>query len=125
MLASMAWESYLNIWNLIPGCLMWITWLERNRHYFEDTKKTLEELKVLYQRSPFEWSRCWSFTNCSSLSEFMFSLRLVSKFPSLFFFFFGNLFYPFLVVHHHEQLVFFLTIFFNNIFLITYQKKKF
>ena len=25
-----------NIWNLIPGCLMWIVWLERNRRSFED-----------------------------------------------------------------------------------------
>ena len=57
---------------------MWIAWLERNNHSFEDTEKTLEELKVLYQRSLFEWSRCWGFTNCSSLSEFMLSLRLVS-----------------------------------------------
>ena len=45
---------------------------------FEDTEKTLEELKVLCQCSLFEWSRCWGFTDCSSLFEFMFSLRLVS-----------------------------------------------
>ena len=25
-----------NIWNLIPGCLMWIVWLERNRRSFDD-----------------------------------------------------------------------------------------
>ena len=25
-----------NIWNLIPSCLMWIVWLERNRRSFED-----------------------------------------------------------------------------------------
>ena len=27
-----------NIWNLIPGCLMWTTWTKRNRHSFEDSK---------------------------------------------------------------------------------------
>ena len=46
------WHQWLgnntsNIWNLIPGCLMWIAWLERNGRTFEDTKMTLEELKVL------------------------------------------------------------------------------
>ena len=46
------WHQWLgkhnsNIWNLIPGCLMWIVWLERNRHSFEDNEKTLDELKVL------------------------------------------------------------------------------
>ena len=65
-----------NIWNLILGCLMWIVWLERNRRSFENKEKTLGELKVLCQRSLFEWSRCWGFTDSSSLSEFMFSLRL-------------------------------------------------
>ena len=53
----------LDIWNSIPGCLMWIFWLEQNRHSFEETEKTLEELKVLCKRSLFDWSRCWDFTN--------------------------------------------------------------
>ena len=65
-----------NIWNLIPRCLMWIIWLERNRRSLENMEKTLDELKVLCQRNPFEWSHCWGFTDSSSLSEFMFSLRL-------------------------------------------------
>ena len=81
------WHQWLrkhnsNIWNLIPGCLMWIAWLEWNRRSFENTKKMLDELKVLCQRSLFEWSRCWDFTDYCSLSKFMFSLRLVSWFPS-------------------------------------------
>ena len=36
-------ESYSNISNLIPGCLMWIVWLDQNRRSFDDTKKKLEE----------------------------------------------------------------------------------
>ena len=57
---------------------MWIVWLERNRHSFEDNEKTLDELKVLCQRSLLEWSHYWGFTDCPSLSEFMLSLSLVS-----------------------------------------------
>ena len=77
------WHQWLgnhnsDIWNLVPGCLMWIVWLERNRRSFEDNEKTLDELKVLCQRSLLKWSRCWGFTYCSSLSEFMLSLSLVS-----------------------------------------------
>ena len=68
----------LNIWNSVLGCLMWIVWLERNRHSFEDNEKTLDELKVLCQRSLLEWCRCWGFSNCSSPSEFLSSLSLVS-----------------------------------------------
>ena len=53
-------------------------WLERNRQSFGDKEKTLDELKVLSHRSLLEWSHCWGFTDCSSLSEFMSSLSLVS-----------------------------------------------
>ena len=57
---------------------MWIVWLERNRRSFKDKEKTLDELKVLCHRGLSEWSRCWGFTDCSSLSEFLSSLNLVS-----------------------------------------------
>ena len=75
------WHRWLgkhnsNIWNLIPGYLMWIVWLKQNHRTFENMEKTLDELKVLCQRSLFEWSRCCGFTDSLSLSEFMFSLRL-------------------------------------------------
>ena len=53
-------------------------WLEQNPHSFEDNEKTLDELKVLCQHSLLEWSHCWGFTDFSSLSEFMYSLNLVS-----------------------------------------------
>ena len=77
------WHQWLrnhnsDIWNLVPGCLIWIVWLERNRCSFEDNEKTLDELKVLCQRRFLEWFRCWGFTDCSSLSEFLSSLSLVS-----------------------------------------------
>ena len=85
LLASMAWlgnhTSY--IWNLVLGCLMWIVWLERNHRSFEDTEKTLKELKVLCKCSLFDWSQCWGFTDCSSLWEFLCSLRIASRFLSL------------------------------------------
>ena len=67
-----------DIWNLVPGCLMWIVWLERNCQSFEDKEKTLDELKLLYQRSLLEWSRCRGFTDCSSPSEFFSFLSVVS-----------------------------------------------
>ena len=37
---------------------MWIVWLERNRRFFEDNEKTLDELKVLCLHSLLEWSPC-------------------------------------------------------------------
>ena len=88
MLGSVAgllscWHQWLgkhnsDIWNLVSGYLMWIVWLERNHRSFKDNEKTLDELKVLCQHSLLEWSHCWDFSDCSSLSKFMYSLSLVS-----------------------------------------------
>ena len=36
-----------NIWNMVPGCLMWIVWTERNRCSFEDIEKSLVQLQAL------------------------------------------------------------------------------
>ena len=112
-------KHYLDIWNLVPRCLMWIVWLERNRRSFEDKEKTLDELKVLCHHSLLEWSRCWSFMDCSSLSEFLSSLILVSWLPSVccavcFFYF---LLFIIMNLFFHFSLIY-------NSFVITYQKKK-
>ena len=39
----------LNVWNLVPGCLMWIVWREQNCCSFEDTISSLDQLKSLLQ----------------------------------------------------------------------------
>ena len=31
-----------DIWNLVPGCLMWNIWAERNWRFFEDMAKSLD-----------------------------------------------------------------------------------
>ena len=80
------WHQWLgkhnsDIWNLVPGCLMWNRGLCGWNEIvipFEDIEKMLDELKVLCQRSLLEWSRCWGFTDCSSIIEFMLSRSLVS-----------------------------------------------
>ena len=77
------WNHWLgkhdsDIWNLISGCLMWTVWMERNHRSFEDSEKYLVELIGLCQRSLFDWSQCWGFTECSSIVQFFSSLSLVS-----------------------------------------------
>ena len=77
------WNHWLvkhdsDIWNLIPGCLMWTVWMERNHRFFEDSEKSLVELIGLCQRSLFDRSQCWGFIECSSIVQFFSSLSLVS-----------------------------------------------
>lgn len=107
------------IWNMVPSCLMWIVWTERNRRSFEDTEKSLVQLQALCQKTLFDWFRCWGFSECSTILEFISSLSIVLCLLFV-------LFVAFPCVHHHEHLVlafFYFLVCFNNI-LFTYQKKK-
>ena len=66
-----------DIWNLVPGCLMWTIWIERNRHSFKDIGKSLAQLLDVCHWTLYGWSRCWGLSDCSTLMDFLLSLRIV------------------------------------------------
>ena len=39
------------IWNMVPGCLMWIVWKEQNHRLFEDNVISLDQLKYEFQHT--------------------------------------------------------------------------
>ena len=62
-----AWRNWLgnytsNVWNMVPMCLMWLVWKERNAQTFKDTERPIDLLKTLLARTLFEWSRIWRHT---------------------------------------------------------------
>ena len=65
-----------NIWDLVLGSLMWTIWTEQNQQSFEDEGKTMVQLLEICQRTLFDWSRCWGFSDCSSLMDFISSIRI-------------------------------------------------
>ena len=65
-----------DIWIMVPGCLMWIVWTERNWRSFENTEKSLVQLQAFCQKTLFDWSRCWGFSECSTILEFISSLSI-------------------------------------------------
>ena len=65
-----------DIWDLVLGCLMWIIWIERNRRSFEDEEKTVVQLLEFCQRTLFDWSRCWGYSDSSTLLDFLSSIRI-------------------------------------------------
>ena len=65
-----------NIWNLVPGCLLWTIWIERNRRSFEDEEKTVVQLLEHCQQTLFDWSRCWGYSDCSTLLDFLSSISI-------------------------------------------------
>lgn len=62
-----------DFWNLVQSFFMWIIWTECNRHSFKDTKKSLTQLIDLCQQTLLDWSWCWAFSNCFSLTKFLVS----------------------------------------------------
>ena len=58
------------IWNLVPACLMWLVWQERNTRTFEDKERTLDHLKSLLFGTLFLWAHIWGCKNCISLFDF-------------------------------------------------------
>jgi hypothetical protein len=57
------------IWGLIPQCLMWVIWRERNARSFEDLEKTIQELKQFFLSMLLEWVNASDISHFNSLYE--------------------------------------------------------
>ena len=60
-----------NVWNMVPACLMWLIWQERNSCMFEDIGRSVDLLESLLAGTLFEWSRIWGFTYYITESDFL------------------------------------------------------
>jgi hypothetical protein len=61
------WYNYFgkhnfSVWNLVPLCLMWTIWRERNSRIFEDKDHSKTKLTELFFGTLFDWARVWGFT---------------------------------------------------------------
>jgi hypothetical protein len=43
------------IWKMIPHCLIWCLWHERNARHFLDSERHIHELKLFFFHSLFDW----------------------------------------------------------------------
>ena len=70
-----SWGNQVSaIWNLVPLCLMWIVWRERNQRTFEDMELSTIKLIELFFGLLFDWVRAWGLIPMSSLPDFVASL---------------------------------------------------
>nr|XP_023901284.1 F-box protein At3g07870-like isoform X2 [Quercus suber] len=67
-----------HIWNLVPLCLMWYIWRERNQRTFEDLDRFGDQVLTLFSGSLFDWARAWGLTYSDSPLFFLTSLLLCS-----------------------------------------------
>ena len=64
------------IWNLVPLCIFWCIWKERNRRTFEDLDSYSDQMLASFSGTLFDWSRAWGLTTSDSLPSFISSLSL-------------------------------------------------
>ena len=43
------------VWRMVPHCVMWCLWRERNAHHFEDCERSIVDLKMLFFQTLYEW----------------------------------------------------------------------
>ena len=67
------------IWNIIPLCLMWLVWRERNARMFEDMSRSEAQLLETFANSLYDWSWIWGLTTTNTVFEFVVSLDSVSS----------------------------------------------
>ena len=70
-----------SIWNLVPQCIMWNIWRERNGRTFEDKDHFVGKIIELLMGSLYDWSVAWDLCSFHSLGDFLESLSL-SSLPS-------------------------------------------
>ena len=71
-----SWRNWLgkhssSVWNLVPACLMWTIWKERNRRFFENLECSDNQILETFVTTLFQWSRIWAFTSCTSIVSFI------------------------------------------------------
>ena len=79
-----AWQGkfvrhhHIDVWRLVPHCLIWCIWHERNARSFESCERSLLEIKSFFLHTLFEWSVVFSHFSCSSFFLFLDRYSFVS-----------------------------------------------
>ena len=59
------------IWMAVPHCLMWCIWSERNNQCFEDSERTVADLKLLFFRMLTDWMSIVTSYSIFSIHDLM------------------------------------------------------
>jgi hypothetical protein len=59
------------IWKMIPHCLMWCLWCERNSRIFNGEETSIPALKFRFLQALFEWLKASDLISSKSISEML------------------------------------------------------
>uniref|UniRef100_A0A2N9IT43 Reverse transcriptase zinc-binding domain-containing protein n=1 Tax=Fagus sylvatica TaxID=28930 RepID=A0A2N9IT43_FAGSY len=59
------------LWDMVPLCVFWCLWWERNARSFEGTERNLIEVKGMVLRTLMDWSKATRVVSFSSVFDFL------------------------------------------------------
>ena len=60
-----------DIWTVVPHCLLWCIWKERNSRCFEDIEHSMPDTKLLFFRTLLDWFSVWRNHPFSSILDLL------------------------------------------------------
>jgi len=75
--ASFGYGPIKEVWQLVPLCLMWCLWRERNARYFEDIEASMLELRKRLLNTLYIWVAAHLSLSVFTYADFLnlFSVR--------------------------------------------------
>jgi hypothetical protein len=68
-------KVHSKIWNMVPLCLLWTLWRERNGRTFENSERTDSQVQELFSNTLYDWAITWGYSRCDSVLSFLDSLH--------------------------------------------------
>jgi hypothetical protein len=59
------------IWKMVPHCLMWCLWQERNDRTFKEKERTIPALKLHFLHTLLNWSKASHLDGACSLPDML------------------------------------------------------
>jgi hypothetical protein len=64
-------RTVMQTWRMVPLCVMWCIWRERNARIFEDRELGILELKKRVIQTLFSWRAMWHSPQVTTLADFL------------------------------------------------------
>ena len=69
-----------HIWIIVPHCLMWCLWMEKNSRCFEDNERSISNLKLFFFRNLVDWLLALQNQSFPSFLEFLDLFNFCTRF---------------------------------------------
>ena len=61
----------IDLWRVVPHCVLWCIWRERNSRCFEGKEQSISKFKSLLLHTLIEWSSSFNLFPCSNFLEML------------------------------------------------------